>query len=104
MDKSNFMRNVPISLEAILGVDLKNSKYTFKENKALINQLPLNFNGFIQIVEKGQVYDLTFNTPSSDFKNFLGLIPAEYAGNLADVATSGKFEVKGKGGFTKGKG
>ena len=96
MDKSNFMRNVPISLEAILGVDLKNSKYTFKENKALINQLPLNFNGFIQIVEKGQVYDLTFNTPSSDFKNFLGLIPAEYAGNLADVATSGKFEVKGK--------
>lgn len=96
MDKSNFMRNVPISLEAILGVDLKNSKYTFKENKALINQLPLNFNGFIQMVEKGQVYDLTFNTPSSDFKNFFGLIPLEYAGNLADVETSGKFEVKGK--------
>jgi len=96
MDKSNFMRNVPISLEAILGVDLKNSKYTFKENKALINQLPLNFNGSIQMAKKGQVYDLTFNTPSSDFKNFLGLIPAEYAGNLADVETSGKFEVKGK--------
>ena len=96
MDKSNFMRNVPISLEAILGVDLKNSKYTFKENKALINQLPLNFNGFIQMVEKGQIYDLTFNTPSSDFKNFLGLIPSTYAGNLSDVETSGKFEVKGK--------
>jgi hypothetical protein len=96
MDKSNFMRNVPISLEAILGVNLKKSKYTFKENKALINQLPLNFNGFIQMVEKGQVYDLTFNTPSSDFKNFLGLIPVEYAGNLADIETSGKFEVKGK--------
>lgn len=96
MDKSNFMRNVKISLDAVLGIDLKNSKYTFKENKALINQLPLNFNGFIQLVEKGQVYDLTFNTPSSDFKNFLGLIPSEYAGNLADVETSGKFEVKGK--------
>ena len=96
MDKSNFMRNVPISLEAILGVDLKNSKYTFKENKVLINQLPLHFNGFIQMVEKGQVYDLTFNTPSSDFKNFLGLIPSAYAGNLVDFETSGKFEVKGK--------
>ena len=83
MDKSNFMRNVKISLDAILGIDLKNSKYTFKENKALINQLPLNFNGFIQMAEKGQVYDLTFNTPSSDFKNFLGLIPAQYAGDLA---------------------
>lgn len=96
MDKSNFMRNVKISLDAILGIDLKNSKYTFKENKALINQLPLNFNGFIQIAEKAQVYDLTFNTPSSDFKNFLGLIPAAYAGSLDGVETTGKFEVKGK--------
>lgn len=96
MDKSNFMRNVKISLDAVLGIDIKNSKYTFKENKVLINQLPLHFNGCIQMEEKAQVYDLTFNTPSSDFKNFLGLIPAEYAGNLADVATSGKFEVKGK--------
>ncbi len=96
MDKSNFMRNVKISLDAVLGIDLKNSKYTFKENKALINQLPLNFNGFIQLAEKGQVYDLTFNTPSSDFKNFLGLIPAQYAGNLDGVETTGKFEVKGK--------
>ena len=96
MDKSNFMRNVKISLDAILGIDLKNSKYTFKENKALINQLPLNFNGFIQMAEKGQVYDLSFNTPSSDFKNFLGLIPAAYAGSLDGVETTGKFEVKGK--------
>lgn len=96
MDKSNFMRNVKISLDAVLGIDLKNSKYTFKENKALINQLPLNFNGFIQMADKAQVYDLTFNTPSSDFKNFLGLIPAQYAGNLDGVETTGKFEVKGK--------
>lgn len=96
MDKSNFMRDVKISLDAVLGLDLKNSKYTFKENKALINQLPLNFNGYIQLIEKAQIYDVTFNTPSSDFKNFLGLIPAQYAGNLNGVETTGKFEVKGK--------
>ena len=33
MDKSNFMRNVKISLEAFLGIDLKNSKNTCKKNK-----------------------------------------------------------------------
>lgn len=96
MDKSNFLKNTKISLDAILGIDLKNSKYTFKENKALINQLPLEFDGFIQMAEKGQVYNLTFKTPSSDFKNFLGLIPEQYAGNLEGVETTGKFEVKGK--------
>jgi hypothetical protein len=104
-DQNNFMRNVKISLDAVLGIDLKNSKYTFKENKAKINQLELAFNGFIQKLENSQVYDLTFNTPSSDFKNFLALIPEQYAGKIADVETTGKFEVKGnvKGELTENK-
>lgn len=96
IDKSNFLRNTKVSLDAILGIDLKNSKYTFKENKALINQLPLEFNGYIQMVEKGQIYDLAFKTPRSEFKNFLALIPEQYAGNLEGVETTGKFEVIGK--------
>jgi hypothetical protein len=55
-----------------LGIDLKNSKYTFKKN-IKVNELPLEFDGYIQIVEAGQQYDLTFKTPTSSFKNFLGL-------------------------------
>ena len=37
MDKVNYMKNVGISLDAVLGIDLDKSKYTFKENKAKIN-------------------------------------------------------------------
>jgi len=99
MDKVNYMNNVSISLDAILGIDLKNSKYTFKENKAKINELPLEFNGFIQMVEAGQVYDLTFKTPTSSFKNFLGLIPSAYASSIENVKTTGDFTVTG---FAKG--
>lgn len=96
MDKMNYMKNVAISLDAILGIDLEKSKYEFKDNKALINQLPLEFNGFIQMVEAGQTYDLTFKTPTSDFKNFLGLIPAAYSGDINKVKTTGQFSVDGK--------
>ncbi len=96
MDKMNYMNNVAISLEAVLGIDLDKSKYEFKDNKALINQLPLEFNGFIQMVEAGQTYDLTFKTPTSDFKNFLGLIPAAYSGDISKVKTTGQFSVDGK--------
>ncbi|HLO72321.1 MAG TPA: AsmA-like C-terminal region-containing protein [Flavobacterium sp.] len=96
MDKMNYMNNVSISLDAILGIDLEKSKYEFKDNKALINQLPLEFNGFIQMVETGQAYDLTFKTPTSDFKNFLGLIPAAYSGDINKVKTTGQFSVDGK--------
>jgi hypothetical protein len=89
MDKVNYMKNVPLTLDAVLGIDLDKSKYTFKENKALINQLPL----------AGQEYDLKFKTPTSSFKNFLGIIPAVYAANLDNVKTTGDFTVAG---FAKG--
>jgi hypothetical protein len=96
MDKMNYMKDVAITLDALLGIDLENSKYTFKENKAKINELPLEFDGFIQLLEEGQQYDLSFKTPTSSFKNFLGLIPAAYAGNLNTVKTTGDFTVNGK--------
>lgn len=99
MDKVNYMKNVSITLDAVLGIDLKNSKYTFKQNKALINQLPLEFDGFIQMVDGGQEYDLKFKTPTSSFKNFLGLIPAAYSSSLDNVKTTGDFTVTG---FAKG--
>lgn len=95
MDKMNYMKDVVLSLDAVLAIDMKNQKYTFRNNKALINQLPLEFDGFIQMVEKEQVYDLKFKTPTSDFKNFLGLIPAVYAGNISTVKTTGEFKVDG---------
>jgi hypothetical protein len=100
MDKVNYMKNVALTLDAVLGIDLENSKYSFKENKALINQLPLEFDGFIQIVEGGQDYDLKFKTPTSSFKNFLGVIPAAYASSLDNVKTTGDFTIVG---FAKGR-
>ena len=96
MEKMNYMNNVGITLDAVLGIDLEKSKYEFKNNKALINQLPLEFNGFIQMVEAGQTYDLAFKTPTSDFKNFLGLVPAAYSGDINKVKTTGQFSVDGK--------
>jgi len=99
MDKMNYMKDVKLTLDAVLGIDLDKSKYTFKENKALINQLPLEFDGFIQMAEKAQIYDLKFKTPTSSFTNFLGLIPSAYASSLNGVKTTGDFTVNG---FAKG--
>lgn len=96
MDKTNYMRNVALSLDAVLGLDLDKGIYTFKQNKALINQLPLEFDGSMALLEEGQQFDLTFRTPTSSFKNFLGLVPESYSGNLANVKTEGDFTINGK--------
>ena len=102
IDKTNYLKNVDLSLDAVLGLDLENSKYTFKENEALVNLLPIAFDGFIQMKNDGQIYDLKFKTPTSSFKNFLGLIPEMYSGKLDGVKTSGDFKVNGvvKGTYT----
>ena len=103
MDSVKYLNNVKLQLDAIIGVDLNNQKYSFKENKALINQLPLEFDGFIQLTDAGQTYDLSFKTPESTFKNFLGLIPEAYAGLISNVKTDGDFSVSGtvKGDLTE---
>ena len=99
MDKVNYMKNIRLTLDAVLGIDIDKQKYTFKENKAKINELPLEFDGYIALVNAGQEYDLKFKTPTSSFKNFLGLIPSAYASKLDGVKTNGDFSVVG---FAKG--
>lgn len=103
MDGTSFLNQVQLSLDAMIGMDMDQQIYTFKENKALINQLPLQFNGQVQLLEAGQAFDLSFATPDSDFKNFLGLIPEAYAGGLKGVTTTGEFKVAGqvKGNLTE---
>lgn len=96
MDGTNYMNNVNLNLDAIIGMDFDKMKFEFKENKALINQLALEFDGFLQVLEDGQLYNLTFKTPTSDFKNFLGLVPEAYAGNINQVKTTGEFKIDGK--------
>lgn len=91
----NYLSEVAITLDAVLGIDLKNSKYTFQKNTGYINQLPLEFDGFIQLVDETQVYDINFKTPTSDFKNLLALLPKQYSGNLNTIQTSGNFDLNG---------
>ncbi|MDC8005753.1 AsmA-like C-terminal region-containing protein [Aureisphaera galaxeae] len=84
-----------LTLDATFQLDLENQKYSFLENEAKINELPLTFDGFVQILEDGSDIDLTFTTPSSDFKNFLAVIPKKYVQNLDGVSTTGNFSVDG---------
>ncbi len=85
-----------MSLDANFQLDLKNQKYTFLENEAKVNDLPLTFNGFVKVNENNNEIDLTFKTPSSDFKNFLAVIPKDYVKELDGVTTTGDFTVDGK--------
>jgi hypothetical protein len=95
IDSTEYLSNNIIKLDAIIGLDLEHQKYTFKENKGFINALPLEFEGFVQMVEKGQEINISFKNPESSFKDLLAVIPKAYAKNVEDVNTSGNFSVNG---------
>ncbi|WP_420321628.1 AsmA-like C-terminal region-containing protein [Flagellimonas sp.] len=96
LDSTKYLNNNKLFLDALIGIDLKENKYSFLENKAMVNQLPLVFDGFVQVNDENQEVDISFKTPSSDFKNFLAVIPEVYSKNIEDVQTSGNFEVAGQ--------
>ncbi|WP_246615753.1 AsmA-like C-terminal region-containing protein [Aquimarina litoralis] len=95
LDNIKYLNKNALQLEAELELDLENQRYAFKENKALVNQLPLEFKGFVQLFEAYTDVDISFETPTSDFKNFLAVIPEVYAKNLDGVQTTGEFSING---------
>ncbi len=95
IDSTKYLNNISIELDALIDLDLNENKYTFKENKGFINQLPLEFDGFVKLLEEGQEIDITFKNTGSSFKDFLAVIPQEYSKDLENVTTTGNFKVDG---------
>ena len=96
MDSTAYVSKNRVDLNAVIGIDLEKDRYSFLDNILLLNQLPLVFDGYVQLNDDSQEVDVTFSTPSSDFKNFLAVIPEAYSSNIENVQTTGNFEVKGK--------
>ena len=70
-------------------------KISFGENSVSLNELLLNFDGFIALPDDNIEMDLNFSTPQNQFKDVLSLIPAVYTADFADVKTDGKFDLSG---------
>ncbi|NNL83561.1 MAG: AsmA-like C-terminal region-containing protein, partial [Winogradskyella sp.] len=94
-DSTQYLNNNSILLDATIEIDFENEKYTFKDNKGYINALPLEFSGYVQLVEEGQQIDLSFKNPETSFKDFLAIIPEAYAADLNEIETTGNFTLNG---------
>ena len=95
LDNIKYFNKVKLDLTAILGIDLDKMKFAFKENKAIINDLALVFDGLIQINDTSQNYDITFNTPKANFKSLLSLVPSAYSSDFSGLKAQGIAQVNG---------
>ncbi len=90
-----YLKKANISLKADIDADLKNSKYTFKENEFMLNNLFLGFDGWIAMPKEDIEMDIKFNTKKTEFKNILSLVPAVYSKSFDKVEAKGKLALDG---------
>ncbi len=99
-----YISKAKADIQADLDMDMKNMKFTFKENKILLNELQLGLNGWVAMPDTNIDMDLKFNAAQSEFRNFLSLIPAVYSENFKDLKSSGTMKLDGgiKGRYNAG--
>jgi hypothetical protein len=80
----------------VMSMDLPNMKFIFKENEFLINEFPLSADGSFTMFDDAYGMDLSFSSPSSEFKKFFSLIPGAYTESFADVKADGNMAFNGR--------
>ncbi|THD68973.1 hypothetical protein E7Z59_01175 [Robertkochia marina] len=95
-EETAYLNRNPVDWKADIEMDLDNMEFTFKDNTAHINRLPLVFEGGIAMPDEGIDMDLRFSTPSTDFTQFLSLIPEKYSGDLEGIDARGEFALAGE--------
>ena len=94
-DGIKYINDAKVVLDAILEMDIEQFKFTFKENKIQLNELPLGLDGWLAMPEEAIDMDLSFEAKETDFKELLSMIPAEFAKDLEGVKTAGTLALNG---------
>ncbi|SDD27827.1 AsmA-like C-terminal region [Algoriphagus faecimaris] len=82
-----------------LQVDLEQMNFVLEEGKFALNDFLFDLNGLIGLPEEGVLFDLTFMSPDTNFKNLLSLVPGMYSAQFSKIKTSGELAFDG---FVKG--
>ncbi len=91
-----YLSKAKLDADINLLVDNANSKYTFKENSIGLNDLELQFDGFVQSAKERTNFDITFKSKKTEFRSILSLIPAIYKKDFSQVKTSGSLALNGE--------
>ncbi len=92
-----YLKNARADWDATLAADMKNMKFTFKNNDLKVNALSVRLDGWVQMPDNTEDIrmDLTFGTPANTFKSLLSIIPGAYTKDYDDVQANGTVQFAG---------
>ena len=86
-----YLKNGQVNILSDILIDNKTNKYNFKNADISVNKLKLTAEGYFQMLTDSTYnMDIRFNSPSTDFKDILSLVPVIYKNNFDNLKTSGK--------------
>jgi uncharacterized protein involved in outer membrane biogenesis len=98
-DGTEYLTNKRAMIDATISISEDVSKYTFKENKASINDFAMSFNGWFKMNANDFGMDISFKSPDNSFKSLLSLVPGMYSKSFEKIETNGDLSFAG---FVKG--
>jgi len=90
-----YLKNTKSEMKVNVEMDLSKMKFTFKDNDASLNELPIKFDGYVEVANDIKM-DLKFKTTKSDFKHLMSLVPAVYTPDFGNYKFSGKMGIEGR--------
>lgn len=94
-DSTGYISNISLETVSRLNVDYEKMDIAIVENELLVNRLPMEVTGLIQMPSDSMFFELKLKTKDSGFDNFLALVPPDYAEYLKNVETSGTATISG---------
>ncbi len=94
-DGITYLNEVKTDLQADIEMDMKNSKYTLAGNSIKLNQLELGAQGWVAMPGENIDMDISFEALKNDFKQFLSMVPLEFAKDVKDVDATGNLAFNG---------
>ncbi len=91
----NYISKVAVKTTSLLDVDYDKMDIRIEESQLLVNRLPMEVTGLIQIPDDSMFFDLQFKTKESGFDNFLALVPPGYEDYLKNIKTRGNAILEG---------
>ncbi|MFW6246042.1 MAG: AsmA family protein, partial [Tangfeifania sp.] len=95
-EDASYINQTSLETRTLLNVDYDAMDIEIKENELMINRLPLEVLGVIQMPGDSMFFDLQLKTKESGFDNFLALVPPAYESYLEGIETSGTATITGE--------
>lgn len=94
-DGITYLNEVKTDLQADIEMDMKNSKYTLAGNTIKLNELGLEAQGWVAMPGEDIDMDISFKALKNDFKQFLSMVPMEFAKDVSGVDATGNLAFDG---------